>query len=1002
MFGRFATTVVLFSSFAACLSAQGLDTNASKDDWEEINFEFNSSVLSDGYPSLLRLSELLKNNTGYKVKVEGYTDRLGGDKFNEKLGLSRATTVKDFLVKYGARANQVETGTRGKQDPKYAGQKPSYSKTDVARWMNRRVVLTVTDDQGRMVSAGGPGDAIRAMDKKGMPKDCCDEILKRLDKLDDIARMLKDLADQNAGLRKEVDALKQGQAAVEAKGVQPTTAQTTASLEKTIEKMRDPRFSLLGVNIGEDANKDITFSGKARYFAPFHEHFAIQAQGEYLYFKTQREGQFDLGLVDRVGNFQGGLFASFKHVNLAGNQDGGNLGQAALTFDYIFGLGKVGIFGTKAFMDNSLINRTNLVVNGAVAPNIFLENYLRVVDQVGVSTTLALFGNNYLEGNIGYLKSFGHADRPGGTLRFIFPVSSKLAFTVEGGMNETLIGSGNGGRAVVGIQLGNFLRPRDFVNVAHAVPVDVPRVRYEVLTRRVQIGSAPPVADAGPDQIGVAAGNINLDGSRSYDPNGQKLTYIWVQESGPPVALSSPTSPQTSFTSVAGQQYGFRLTVRNESGLTASARVRVTTRANEAVQILFFTANPTTINTGQSSTLAWKVLNATEVTITTIGPVSAEGTAPVSPTQTTTYRLTARNATSEQNATATVTVQSPTVLLFGCQAIPTNIMAGESSTISWQSQNADTVSISGIGNVAKSGSVAVSPTVTTNYTITATGAGGVGTATCGVTVTVSPAQMPRIITFTANPTTITVGSSSTLNWQVENATTVTITPTVGTVALTGNTNVSPTQTTIYTLTATNKNGTVTAQATVTVNPLPTGQNPQITSFTANPPVSPKPGAPVVLTCIATNATSIVVVGVGPVAGNGTVTVNPTVDTTYTCTASGNGTQDNKTLLVKVTPTAPTGPPPVVVIAGGPVMQSIYRQLRLDASQSNSPAGNTPLTYFWRSRNTSAAVLNPTSPTPTVQLGELAGDYFFDLTVTDSKGNVSIGSIDILFVITHVP
>ncbi len=43
-------------------SAQGLNTNASKDDWEEINFDFNSSVLVDGFPSLLRLAELLQKN----------------------------------------------------------------------------------------------------------------------------------------------------------------------------------------------------------------------------------------------------------------------------------------------------------------------------------------------------------------------------------------------------------------------------------------------------------------------------------------------------------------------------------------------------------------------------------------------------------------------------------------------------------------------------------------------------------------------------------------------------------------------------------------------------------------------------------------------------------------------------------------------------------------------------------------------------------------------------
>ena len=75
----------------------------------------------------------------------------------------------------------------------------------------------------------------------------------------------------------------------------------------------------------------------------------MQAQGEYFYFRDAREGQFDIGLVHRPWtNFQAGLFASFKHVTLRGNQNGGTLGQAALTLDYIFPLGNVGVFGTKA------------------------------------------------------------------------------------------------------------------------------------------------------------------------------------------------------------------------------------------------------------------------------------------------------------------------------------------------------------------------------------------------------------------------------------------------------------------------------------------------------------------------------------------------------------------------------------------------------------------------------------------------------------------------------
>src|SRR3954467_15433189 len=92
----------------AGLWAQGLDTQATKDDWEEINFDYNSSVLVDGFPSLLRLSELLQKNAGYKVKVEGHTDTIGNTSYNQKLGMARANAVRDFLVKYGARVTQIE------------------------------------------------------------------------------------------------------------------------------------------------------------------------------------------------------------------------------------------------------------------------------------------------------------------------------------------------------------------------------------------------------------------------------------------------------------------------------------------------------------------------------------------------------------------------------------------------------------------------------------------------------------------------------------------------------------------------------------------------------------------------------------------------------------------------------------------------------------------------------------------------------------------------------
>lgn len=1013
------------------VQAQGLDTRASKDDWEEINFEFDSAVLSDGFPSLLRMAELLKANSTFKVKLEGHGDGIGSDTYNDELATRRAQTVRDFLVKYGAAASQIDTSSKGKRDPKVATEKKYYSRTDVARWMNRRVVVTVVDGQGRTVAAGGTADAIRAMNNKGGMDDCCNEVLKRLDKLDDILKQLKDLADANNALKKDIDELKQkaggsalaGQpGAAGAAGSGNTLAggtggansgagggtggvgnsNSTANSAHSGNGFGD-KFSLLGLNVGADSEGKATFTGRGRFFAPLGDNFAVQAQAEYLYFRTQKEGQADVGIVHRIGRFQGGLFGSFKHVSLRG--EGGTLGQASMTADYLFGRGRVGVFGTKGFLDNTVIGRSQvLLANGAIAPNLLLERYLRIVDQAGISGTVGLAGNTYAEGNIGYLRSYGGADRPGGTLRFVFPLSDKFAFTAEGGVNETFLGRSTNGRAVFGVTWGNLLRPKNFLASNKPVPVDIPRIRWELLTRTVRTGQAlPPVADAGGDQIGIPAGLVRLDGSNSYDPNGERLTYQWVQEQGPSVSLSAPTSATTNFTGAAGQMYVFRLTVRNESGLQASARVRVTTRTEDRVQILFFVSNPPRIRQGQSSELSWKVINAEEVTIQGIGKVAAEGRVSVSPMQTTNYTLTAKSGTNEENATTTVLVEIPEVRVASCFASPASIFRGESSTISYLTENARSVTIEpGIGAVQPSGSVVVSPTITTAYRVIAVGTDGVSQAVCNANVTVSERSgLPRIVRFTADPTLIGEGESSTLNWTTEGATQVSITA-LGDVDAAGSRQVSPRSTTTYTLTASNPTGTVTAVATVNVIGAA-----RITSFTANPPVSPRPGAGVILTCLAENATQI---DIQPNNGQNITAqtqVFPTVDTTYTCTATGPRSRDTKTVFVKVTPLPPDpgigdGQEPVIKIAGGPVIETNVRHNQLDASQTFSPSGDTPLTYQWSVRNGRAAIQSPNSPVTVVQLNQTIGDYIFDLTVTDAKGRRTTQTVTVRLVKQPIP
>ena len=71
------------------------------------------------------------------------------------------------------------------------------------------------------------------------------------------------------------------------------------------------------------------------------------------------------------------------------------------------------------------------------------------------------------------------------------------------------------------------------------------------------------------------------------------------------------------------------------------------------------TANPNTINAGQSSTLTWSTTNATDVSIDTLGKVGPSGTVQVVPSESTTYRLVAKNQSGTQEATARVTVNPP-------------------------------------------------------------------------------------------------------------------------------------------------------------------------------------------------------------------------------------------------------------------------------------------------------------------------------------------------------
>jgi phospholipase C len=209
-------------------------------------------------------------------------------------------------------------------------------------------------------------------------------------------------------------------------------------------------------------------------------------------------------------------------------------------------------------------------------------------------------------------------------------------------------------------------------------------------------------------------------------------------------------------------------------------------------------------------------------------------------------------------------------------------------------------------SAAAAGTVNDSPTQNTTYTAVATSASG-GSATKTVMVQVGPAVAPQITSFTADPTTVNAGQSTTLTWQTTNATSIAISPApqqsddAGALSTSGSVSTPVSQTTTFTLTATGPGGTATQSVTVTV--------PITLSFTVSP-LTITAGQQVTLSWQVTGGTaSSLSIDNGVCSSctlpQGTATASPSATTTYTATATAaDGTQVTQTATVTVTAATP--------------------------------------------------------------------------------------------------
>jgi outer membrane protein OmpA-like peptidoglycan-associated protein len=132
-------------------SARGLIVNMS-----DVLFDFNKYTLKpEAREKLAKVSGILLAYPGLKLQVEGYTDNIGSDEYNQKLSQERADGVRDYLTSQSvSQANITATGF-GKADP------IADNSTNAGRAQNRRVQLVVSGDAiGVQESApGGQADS---------------------------------------------------------------------------------------------------------------------------------------------------------------------------------------------------------------------------------------------------------------------------------------------------------------------------------------------------------------------------------------------------------------------------------------------------------------------------------------------------------------------------------------------------------------------------------------------------------------------------------------------------------------------------------------------------------------------------------------------------------------------------------------------------------------------------------------------------------------------------
>jgi len=114
----------------------------------DVLFDTGRATLKPGADrDLDRLAQALKDNGNTRVMIEGHTDSVGGDDYNQVLSEKRAESVADALQMRGVPADRYQVKGLGKSFP------VASNDTQAGRQQNRRVEIIFSDDSGRFADS---------------------------------------------------------------------------------------------------------------------------------------------------------------------------------------------------------------------------------------------------------------------------------------------------------------------------------------------------------------------------------------------------------------------------------------------------------------------------------------------------------------------------------------------------------------------------------------------------------------------------------------------------------------------------------------------------------------------------------------------------------------------------------------------------------------------------------------------------------------------------------